>query len=62
MKTKGIEIIQDMWEKKIFILISLAISIFAASYSTRFDNVYWKFVILIFLISVFSISFICKKI
>ncbi|MFW7368078.1 DUF2142 domain-containing protein [Vagococcus fluvialis] len=62
MKTKGIEIIQDMWEKKIFILISLAISIFAASYSTRFDNVYWKFVILIFLISVFSISFIGKKI
>lgn len=53
---KSIKSLFDVcWENKYLLLIAAGLTIFGASYSTGFDNVYWKFVVLIFGLSIIPI-------
>ena len=61
MKTRAQSLFNIIYEKKILLLIAFGLTILGASYSTQFDNVYMKFVVVIFGLSIFPILLIGKK-
>lgn len=50
--------INCLWKNKYLILISVIITIIGTSYSTNFNNIYWKFVVVIFGVSVIPLLLI----
>lgn len=51
-----------LYEKKYLLLIGLLVTILGAGYSVAFDNLYWRFIIIIFGLSSIPILLINKKI